>query len=43
MGLSRVLCPVTGSLEEDDVSDGDAEDDSDDPRIGVGPLGDMFL
>lgn len=41
MGLSRVLRPETGSLDEDMDSDG--EIDSVDPWISVGPLGEMFL
>lgn len=44
MGLSRVLKPETGTLEEEeDASEGETEVDAADPWMGVGPLGDRFL
>lgn len=43
MDLSRVLRPETGTFEvEEDASEGDMED-SPNPRISAGPLGERFL
>lgn len=44
MGLSRVLSPETGTLEEEeDASEEEIEVDSADPWISPGPLGERFL
>lgn len=45
MGLSRVLSPETGTLEEEeeDASEEEMEVDSVDACISVGPLGERFL
>lgn len=45
MGLSKVLNPETGTLEEEDkdASEGEIDVDSADPWTDAGPLGERFL